>query len=468
MEHDGQRSLEPCRKPESVSPEWVETKLIEFEEKIYSYEDPGNGAGPLWCYGSPMMVRHGERVFASGRETNKAVPNLCNTRWRLYEREKAGWRAVRGGEPFANREPCPLVRLPDGKLLLSDNPDRPGGAYGTPCVPRLLEFDPEDFEKPPRIIMPKWKPGGRFSEHSYRGIGVDCGAGDLVLLNIDYKDGSYFWSFREMDGEWTRQGRIVFPVRACYPQVGVRKRAAHVLAIGDIPEPVREWKAYKFEQTGREWDFAFRRLFYAWTFDISKFGFAEPIEIDSVEATGGNIINLDLWIDNDGAAHLLFSKLNVACMAVFNHFAASVRMRDRFFPDTPILRSLEYVVIKEGVEVERRTLVGWTEGEHTLAPSFGRFHITPDGRLFVIYFSIREEEDGRITETANYLLPVRPTQTDGPTRLNFTHPFGYPFTTCTPRGGTPPANVIDMMGCSDLDDSVVNYARCRVPVLPNG
>ena len=46
----------------------------------------------------------------------------------------------------------------------------------------------------------------------------------------------------------SRTGRL--PIRACYPQVALRDRAAHVLAIGDIVEPNEAWRAHKKEATG--------------------------------------------------------------------------------------------------------------------------------------------------------------------------------------------------------------------------
>ena len=69
---------------------------------------PDNGAGPLWCYGAPLVVRQGERVFVSVMETGEGVPPLSNTRWRLFEREEKGLEA----DPSARRLP-PSRALPD-------------------------------------------------------------------------------------------------------------------------------------------------------------------------------------------------------------------------------------------------------------------------------------------------------------------------------------------------------------------
>ena len=72
---------------------------------------PNNGAGPLWCYGAPLLVRQGDVVYASVMETGEGVPPLSNTRWRLFRRDERGWKLVRQPEGFRHREPCPLVGL---------------------------------------------------------------------------------------------------------------------------------------------------------------------------------------------------------------------------------------------------------------------------------------------------------------------------------------------------------------------
>ena len=65
--------------------------VVQVEEDLVSVESPNNGSGPLWCYGSPVLIRSGERVFVSVNETGIDVPPLCNTRWRLWERTEKGW-----------------------------------------------------------------------------------------------------------------------------------------------------------------------------------------------------------------------------------------------------------------------------------------------------------------------------------------------------------------------------------------
>jgi hypothetical protein len=116
--------------------------VTEVEEVVATCKPPGNGAGPLWCYGAPLLVRQGDLVFAGAMETGDGVPPLCNTRWRLYRRDAEGWDLVRHAADFREREPCPLSSPGPGRLILSVNPstEPPGTEYG-PCDPHLLLVD---------------------------------------------------------------------------------------------------------------------------------------------------------------------------------------------------------------------------------------------------------------------------------------------------------------------------------------
>jgi hypothetical protein len=110
----------------------------------------------------------------------------------------------------------------------------------------------------------------------------------------------------------------------------LKGNTAHVLAIGDIVEPNETWRAYKADQTGRSWDYVFRRLFY-----VSRSGFesatafAEPVEIANLDATAGHIRNQDLAIGPDGEAYVLYTARETQ----------SELMRDQFFPDASLADS---------------------------------------------------------------------------------------------------------------------------------
>jgi hypothetical protein len=426
------------------------TPAVEVEETVATCDPPGNGAGPLWCYGAPLLFRLGDTVFVSAMETGEGVPPLCNTRWRLFRRSAAnGWELVRAAEAFREREPCPLVGFEDGRMFLCVNPStRPPGTQYGPCDPHLLEFSATEPTAPPPAVRPIWAPGTQFTDHSYRGIAADGQRGELLLLNIHAGTGEQFWAYRDASGGWSQRGTIRFPIRSCYPQVALRAGAAHVLAIGDIVEPVEEWRRYKFEQTGRQWDYVFRRLFYTWTPDISAVPFAEPVEVDTVEATAGHISNLDLWLDGSGGAHVLYRKNSVQ----------SALLRDRFFPGVPLVTALEHVVMRDGGAATRHTLRTGGEGSSPETPGFARFHATPDGRLFAVYRSAGAHGSDR-PASENCLLEVCREPSPEPTPIPLQEPFTT-FFTATERGGSPASDVLDLYGVG-RDGTVLRYARVR-------
>jgi len=425
--------------------------VVEVEEAITTCAAPNNGAGPLWCYGAPLLVRVGQDVFVSIMETGEDVPPLCNTRWRLFRRNEGGWKMIQCPPAFREREPCPLVAFSDGSVILSINPSTqpPGTKYGA-CDPHLLRFAARNPEQAGEPVRPIWAEGWKFTDHSYRGIGADGTRGELLALNIDSPTGNYFWSYCDKSGKWSRQGRLAFPIRACYPQVALRNQAAHVLAIGDIVEPSEEWRKYKFEKTKRDWDYVFRRLFYTWTPDIARSDFAAPLELDTVEATAGHISNLDLWIAGDGAAHLLYLKTSIS----------SSLLRDRFFPGKPIVTSLEHVVVKEGQVAERKTLLRGGEGTDSEIPGHARFHATDDGRLFVVFFCTGRTAEGK-SLAENRILQILPRRESlGSMPIGLKEPFRT-FFTATERGGSRPSRILDFFGTGH-DGTVLRYARVRI------
>jgi hypothetical protein len=66
---------------------------------------------------------------------------------------------------------------------------------------------------------------------------TDAKTGEVLLLSL--LGDAYCASFADSAQQWHDVGTIRFPIKACYPEVLLRNRAAHVLAIGDIVEPVK-------------------------------------------------------------------------------------------------------------------------------------------------------------------------------------------------------------------------------------
>lgn len=423
---------------------------VEVEEVVTRYAPANNGAGPLWCYGSTVVARQGQEVYVSVIETGKDVPPLCNTRWQLWQRDAGGWKLMQTEKEFKQREPCPIAIFDSGPVFLSVNPstEPPGTKYG-PCQPLVLEFDPQHLDSIPTTHEPVWADGSYFTDHSYRGFAADGVNGELLLLNINARTSEQFVSYRDGSGTWHQKGKIKFPIRACYPQVALRDGRAAVLAIGDIVEPVQEWRKLKFEKLKRQWDYVFRRLFYTYTDKIRTTDFRPPTEIDTVEQTGGHIRNLDLYIDASGAAHVLYLKRP--------HQYAFIR--DKYFPGEPMTAHLEYAVIKDGKVLSRRTLTETPQGPTGLEPAFARFHVGSGGALYAIVAGTYAEQGQR--KFGNYIARV-PADSRRPrfSPIDLEHPF-HNFFTSTPRGGSKPSDAIDLFGIAE-DSPNLRYARLRL------
>ena len=270
-------------------------------------------------------------------------------------------------------------------------------------------------------------------------------AGELVLFqNIGYTHAA--WTFRDRAGKWSAQGQLKWPwgaeydttrpIRVCYPNVALRGRAVHFFGVSDVVEPYKAWREFKRELTGQQWDYDFRRLFYTWTRDITKEPFAEWVEIASRDKTAGWVSPGDLWLAPNNDVHLLWSER-----------AIDERLREKFFPEAKQSHALNYALVREGKVVRRRTLMESTEDKPGIAGSAGRFHVTPDNRLFVVCYASGTEAGGR-SVAENRIMEILPDGAVGaPVRLPLTKPFTSYFTT-TVRGGSPPSQTLEMLGAA--------------------
>ena len=423
--------------------------IVEVEEIVTSYQPADNGAGPLWCYGSTVIARQGNDVYLSIIETSKDIPPLCNTRWQLWHLSAEGWKVVQTEKQYRQREPCPLAIHQKGNVFLSVNPstEPPGAQYGR-CQPLVLEFNPKSGSM--KTHEPVWAEGAYFTDHSYRGFAADGVNNELLLLNIDAKTGEQYVCYYDDKGKWYEKGKIKFPIRSCYPQVALRNNSAHIMAIGDIVEPVEEWRKLKSEKLKREWDYVFRRLFYTFTPNIQTTPFTEPMEVDTVEKTCGHIQNLDLYVDETGVAHLLYLKRPYQYDFI----------RDKYFPEQPMTVHLEYVTIKDDKLLSRKTLTETPLNSTGIGPSYGRFHISADGQIWVLVAGVNTDGGANF---GNYLGQIQPNQ-DKPrfVRINLKRPFRTFFTN-TPRGGSEPSNIIDLFGIAE-DSPNLRYARIRLEI----
>lgn len=433
--------------------------VVEVEEDLYSYASADNGAGPMWCHGSTCLVRIGEAVFASGLETIADAKPLNNCRWMLFARGEKGWEKVCVDESGRTREPCPLVGFPDGRLFLSANPTLDANAYSGPARPEVLPFDASDPRAPARTLLPAWQGEPKFTEHSYRSFAADGPNHELILLqNVGYTHAE--WSFLSRDGRWSAQGQLTWPwgaeyskpqpIRVCYPNVALKDRAVHFCGVSDIVEPNETWRAFKKELTGREWDYDFRRLFYTWTPDVTSEPFRPWVEVASREKTCGWVTPGDMWIAPDADVHLLWTER-----------ALDERLREKFFPNARQSYTLNYAVLRDGQVQSRRTLLAAEEGKSNERPGRGRFHVTPDQRLFVFFYVSGSDASGK-SISENRLLEIGSNSNISPAvRVPLQKPFTE-FFTATVRAGSPPSQTLELLGTRQGSGNTISYARIRI------
>ncbi len=411
------------------------TPRVVVEEPVYTYTNPDNGSGPLWSFGCSPVARVGDRVFVAEMQTGEGVPRLCNTRWRLLERVSGEWQPIAEATAFKQREPTLLTTDAKSSLFLyvNDSLMPPGTEYGA-CEPHLLWFNLSAPKPSPTKIAPEWQGKPTFTDHSYRGYAADPAQQHIIMVNIDAKTSEQHYAMMTMDGSPISRGALTFPIRSCYPQVAIENSRAHIVAVGDIVEPVEEWRKYKFEKTGSKWDYVFRRLYYARCNDAAKGSFNAPIEIANVEATAGHIANQDLWIAPNGDAYILYIEREVGAEV----------MREKFFPDKSTLGNLILAVVSNSGAIERTVLI---EGKPDQQPGNARFHVTPNGNaLVLLYLSGAQSQ--------NVLMPVYPA-VEPETRIPvpFKAPFGA-FLNASVRAGNAPSNVIDIIGSNGTANTI--------------
>ena len=425
---------------------------VEVEEQIHTYQAADNGAGPLWCHGSTIVARRGDDVYLAALETLPDQVPLNNCRFVLYHRTDGDWILVYRDETGRTREPSPIVLL-DSELLVSANPTLANpGEYAGPAEPTAFRFDTTDPNAAPVRERLVWHDDPAFSEHSYRTV-VGDGSEVLYLQNVGY-DKAHI-SFRDTTGRWQGLAPLIWPrgdeydppqpLRLCYPNVALHQRSAHFLGVGDIVEPVAAWKEAKHQITGRDWDYVFRRLFYAYTPDLLAEPFGAWIEIANRDSSAGHIRNGDLHLADDGTVHLLWTETNI------DH-----RLRDRFFPGRQITHTLEHLTLKEGQIQARRTLVRAIEGEAGPIPHLARFHVLEDNTLVII---------GQFTGIGPgpvYRCALAGEDQPEWIDIPFSQPMPGTFLTNTIRGGSSPSSLVDIVGMSPTSPNTLGYAQIKI------
>ncbi|MEZ5275124.1 MAG: hypothetical protein R3F07_01935 [Opitutaceae bacterium] len=408
-----------------------------------------------------MIVRQKDEVWFSLSRPVEGVPPYANTIWQVYRRTGDGWEVILEEATAAEREPCPLVRLNSIALAIFINPKvsfrqfRPENeAILWNSRPHLLAFpstrrDPETF-----ALDPVFAGDPVLREHTYRAIAVNPGKSEVFVLVQDPDSELYHPSYLDPEGRWHPLTPLGFPLRSLYASVHVRDCRVHVFAVSDIAEPVDEWREAKFRVRQVHHDYAFRRLYHTWSPDILEQGLREPLLIESVDEQPGSLRHLDLLVDGQGTAHLLYLRRD------FQY----PYLRDEFFPGQPMEASIVYAQIREGEQVIREILLeglmdpDLAEAADQVEPTWGRLHQLADGTIVMIY---TERVAGR---NRTGLLSIGPDGLPGDqVEIDLQHPMGSVFFTNTERGGSLPSNRIDLLEMTwEKTHHEVRYAEIEV------
>lgn len=411
---------------------------VRVEEEVYRFEPANNGAGPMWCAGNTCIVRHDDQVFASALHTLSDVKPLNNCVPAILMRSDSGWSEVFRSEGLT-REPSPLGVVTSGKVLMSENPTvTPRDTYAGPSKPRLVEFSPETQGTTP--LEPVWQGEPRFTEHSYRSFALDATSGEMILLqNIGYTHAE--WCFRDRHGAWSRAGKLHWPraerdgdpIRICYPAVALKDRRVYFFGVSDVIEPNQAWRAYKHELTGREWDYVFRKLFFTWCDDLSTGEFHDWIEVANVEATGGSLFPNDLCVNSDGIVSVLWSETLM-----------DSRLREAFSLEGEQRHALQFANIHDGKVVQRSSLLTLREKKDGLMPGRARFHVTPDGSVWIIYYVSGSVSGAPVSENRVARVSLNG-RLSSIVSLHLKKPLTNFFTN-TARAGCAPSYTLDLLG----------------------
>ena len=452
---------------------------VEAEDSVHKDRYSNNGSCPTWCFNSTCLVRVGKDVFVSATERVPGARPLSDCRWVLMRRTDDGWERI-ATDPGRTREPSPLAVLPPGRLLLSANPTLTGprARGGGPARPSILAFDPAGPAAPYKTLLPDWQGRPRFSEHSYRTFVADAASGEMLLFqNAGYSHSE--WALLTSGGKWIA-GKLKWPpyaktdlapygarfARVNYPVVVLRNRAVHFCGVPayDNWDRVRTVKDLGLGKDpnapgqsgsgGRMRGNRMRRLVYAWTEKAGEKPFHAWVEIDNSFADGGWLFAGDAHLDAAGTLHMLWT-----------HCPMLPSVRNKLYKDIKRVYRIKYATIRNGKVVTRRTLVTAPEpavltdpgqvgrpyvllsGERILGDGVPtpRFHVTPNGRLFVVYY-IYEPREKADDLSENRILEILP---NGRPSKHAVIPLKHPlfqFFTATPRAGNAPSWTLDLFG----------------------
>ncbi len=358
------------------------------QERITSTAGRMSVADQLWCWGCSTIVRVGDDLFATHTALSAERSGLASAYLELFVRRGNGpWRREYCDECCFQREPCPIVYLGNGRLGVTVNPcdeippEQPFAGGSIASTPLLYVFDIGEPVRLVRRVTLRWDdPAYRFVEHSYRSDAVDPVNGDMLFTNGHYppdSEGEHCYTLLDRTFLMQRCGPLHFAQRACYHNIGMRGGEVYLFAVRDITEPRQEWRAYKKEMTGNIHDFALREIVLLYSPDIRRVDFLPETVVVSRDATCGRINNHDCAWTADGDMLFVFSTVNVQMEF----------MRDRFFPEAKLEKTLELLRLRAG-KVVGRTVIdrsGECDGKNPPTEYGAALHTMADGSLRLLW-----------------------------------------------------------------------------------
>jgi hypothetical protein len=119
-------------------------------------------------------------------------------------------------------------------------------------------------------------------------------------------------------------------------------------------------------------------------------------------------------------------------------------------------------VLSEGKVISRSTIAESVEGRIPYeCPWAARFHISEPHRLFAVWH-VSGTSAQRVQISENRLVELRDGNAVGsPKRIPLRKPF-VRFFTATPRAGSPPSSLLEMLGQREEGGNLIEYAKIRL------
>ena len=401
-----------------------------------------NGADPLWCSGNSTIIRVGEDVFATNMRVFPERGRHSRTSLEVWAKRGSGsWQMEFFEEGVYQREPCPVMYIGGSVIGVTVNatnivypPEEEN--IGALCTPKIYLFDVTDHLTLTQVVTPRFDdPDYELNDHSYRGHALDSANGDLFLVNkYCLGEGSaHAWALLDKNYQTVRADKLVCPKRCCYHNIALHKGELYIFAVRDVEEFVPEWRDYKREVTGDEWDYDMRAIYLKYSPDIRRQDPGEQILIMDRDDTCGHVKNLDCMFTPEG--DMLFV---ASSKRIWHDF-----MRARFFPNTPFDATLEFFRLRGGKVIDRQVLdcSGKSEEINPKTLYWGGFQLDTEGKAH-LFFTKKNAPEADSLKDGLYIVDIDANTLSAPRKIS-NNTMGGEFFLSRERLGAKRTNRVD-------------------------